>query len=49
LDFKYGNDVIHVVDSYKYLGIMFKNIGNFKLALLYITSQAEKSYASLVH
>ena len=43
LNFSYGTHTIEIVDSYKYLGVMFKNTGNFRLALSTIASQAKKA------
>lgn len=41
--FRYGNDLIETVDTYKYLGVMFNNTGSFTSAQDHLGRQASKA------
>ena len=41
--FKYNDIEIEIVEQYKYLGIIFKQNGNFNAALLHLSTQAKKA------
>ena len=47
-NFKYGDQVIETVDSYKYLGVIFNYNGSFNLALDSLRSQASRAMFSLI-
>ena len=47
-DFKYGNQTIETVDSYKYLGVILNYNGSFRLALDNLRSQASRAMFSLI-
>ena len=47
LEFRYGNFVIDIVDSYVYLGVNFNYNGKFKVALETISNQATRAIYGL--
>ena len=47
LEFRYGNFVIDIVDSYVYLGVNFNHNGKYKVALETIANQATRAIYGL--
>ena len=47
LEFRYGNFVIDIVDSYVYLGVNFNYNGKYKVALETISNQATRAIYGL--
>lgn len=47
IDFKIGNDIIEIVDKYKYLGVLFSQSGSFLNARKLIVQQAKKAMVLL--
>ena len=47
LEFRYGNFVIDIVDSYVYLGVKFNYNGKYKVALETISNQATRAIYGL--
>ena len=47
LEFRYGNCVTDIVDSYVYLGVNFNYNGKFKVALETISNQATRAIYGL--
>ena len=47
-NFKYGNNIIEVVDWYKYLGVILNYNGSFNLAIDNLRTQASRAMFSLI-
>ena len=46
LRFTYDDQIVEIIDEFKYLGVIFKSNGRFISAIKLLFEQAKKSYVS---